>query len=291
MKAVLLASSGPGSADRRLLRRERLVALGGLVARGPGDRARGCGARPPAPPAAKPHDRDLVFGVGLVGLNLAFVTLVSGVAIPIGWAAAAAALALPARAVTRSPRLVYVVVSAQLLLAVAYVLIYDAPFEAVAQGDTASVWPILAISASAFIVARQRLPRSSSGRPRRTRPRWRPSPTGPPSCSAASRWLAPGRPRRQRSLSSAAAWATGSQPQARSASCYWPRCTASRSRRRPTRSWTAPTRSGRPCSPSVRSPPPRPSRPVAPSASSTTTARSSRRSRAPRSSTSPRSGS
>ena len=105
----------------------------------------------------QPRNRTIaiwLFGVGLVGLNLAFVTLVSGVAIPIGWAAAAAALAVPTRAVTRSPRLVYVVVSAQMLLAVAYVLIYDAPFKAVAHGDTASVWPILTIAASAFIVAR-----------------------------------------------------------------------------------------------------------------------------------------
>ena len=105
----------------------------------------------------QPRNRTIaiwLFGVGLVGLNLAFVTLVSGVAIPIGWAAAAAVLAVPTRAVTRSPRLVYVVVSAQILLAVAYVLIYDAPFKAVAHGDTASVWPILTIAASAFIVAR-----------------------------------------------------------------------------------------------------------------------------------------
>jgi uncharacterized membrane protein len=93
-------------------------------------------------------------GVGIVGLNLAFVVLVSGVAIPIGWAAAAAALALPARSLTRSPRLVYAVVGAQILLAVIHVLTYDVPLDAVAKGDTASVWPILAIAASAFLVAR-----------------------------------------------------------------------------------------------------------------------------------------
>jgi uncharacterized membrane protein len=95
-----------------------------------------------------------LFGVGIVGLNLAFVVLVSGVAIPIGWAAAAAALALPARSLTRSPRLVYAVVGAQILLAVIHVLTYDAPLDAVAKSGTASVWPILAIAASAFLVAR-----------------------------------------------------------------------------------------------------------------------------------------
>jgi uncharacterized membrane protein len=105
----------------------------------------------------QPRNRTIancLFGVGLVALNLAFVALVSGVAIPIGWAAAAAALALPARSVTRSPRLVYVVVGAQILLAVTHVLAYDAPLEAVARGETASVWPILAIAGSAFLVAR-----------------------------------------------------------------------------------------------------------------------------------------
>jgi uncharacterized membrane protein len=95
-----------------------------------------------------------LFGVGIVGLNLAFVVLVSGLAIPIGWAAAAAALALPARSLTRSPRLVYAVVGAQILLAAIHVLMYDAPLDAVAKSDTASVWPILAIAASAFLVAR-----------------------------------------------------------------------------------------------------------------------------------------
>jgi uncharacterized membrane protein len=95
-----------------------------------------------------------LFGVGIVALNLAFVVLVSGVAIPIGWAAAAAALALPARSLTRSPRLVYAVVGAQILLAAIHVLMYDAPLDAVAKSDTASVWPILAIAASAFLVAR-----------------------------------------------------------------------------------------------------------------------------------------
>jgi hypothetical protein len=105
----------------------------------------------------QPRNRTIatwLFGVGIVGLNLAFVVLVSGVAIPIGWAAAAAALALPARSLTRSPRLVYAVVGAQILLAVIHVLSYDAPLDAVAKGDTASVWPILAIAASAFLVAR-----------------------------------------------------------------------------------------------------------------------------------------
>jgi uncharacterized membrane protein len=95
-----------------------------------------------------------LFGIGLVALNLAFVTLVSGVAIPIGWAAAAAALAVPARAVTRSRTLVYAVVGAQLLLAVGHVLVYDAPLDALSHGQLSDFWPILAIAASAFIVAR-----------------------------------------------------------------------------------------------------------------------------------------
>jgi hypothetical protein len=105
----------------------------------------------------QPRNRTIatwLFGMGIVGLNLAFVVLVSGVAIPIGWAAAAAALALPARSLTRSPRLVFTVVGAQILLAVIHVLTYDAPLDAVAKSDTASVWPILAIAASAFLVAR-----------------------------------------------------------------------------------------------------------------------------------------
>jgi hypothetical protein len=95
-----------------------------------------------------------LFGIGLVALNLAFVTLVSGVAIPIGWAAAAAALAVPARAVTRSRPLVYAVVGGQLLLAVGHVLVYDAPLDTLSQGHLSDLWPILAIAASAFLVAR-----------------------------------------------------------------------------------------------------------------------------------------
>ncbi|HZJ71586.1 MAG TPA: DUF2339 domain-containing protein, partial [Planctomycetota bacterium] len=95
-----------------------------------------------------------LFGIGLVALNLAFVTLVSGVAIPIGWAAAAAALAVPARAVTRSRPLVYAVVGGQLLLAVGHVLVYDAPVDTPSQGHLSDLWPILAIAASAFLVAR-----------------------------------------------------------------------------------------------------------------------------------------
>ena len=95
-----------------------------------------------------------LFGVGLVALNLAFVSLVSGVAIPLGWAAAAAALAVPARSLTRKPQVVYAAVGAQLLLAVVHVLLYDAPLDAVSHGQTSDLWPILAIAVSAFLVAR-----------------------------------------------------------------------------------------------------------------------------------------
>jgi uncharacterized membrane protein len=95
-----------------------------------------------------------LFGVGLVALNLAFVLLVSGVAIPIGWAAAAAALAVPFRSLTRSPLFVYAVVAAQIVLAGGHVLVFDAPLDAVSHGSPADLWPILAIAASAFFVAR-----------------------------------------------------------------------------------------------------------------------------------------
>ena len=95
-----------------------------------------------------------LLGIGLVSANVAFVVLVDGVAIPLGWAAAAAALAVPARALTRRAVAVYAVVGAQLGLAVLHVLVFDAPLETVSQGESASVWPILAIAASAFVVAR-----------------------------------------------------------------------------------------------------------------------------------------
>jgi uncharacterized membrane protein len=95
-----------------------------------------------------------LFGAGLVGANLAFVVLVSGLAIPIGWAAAAAALALPARTLSRRPGLVYAVVGAQILLAVGHVLAYDAPLHHVVHHGSTSVWPILAIAASVFLIAR-----------------------------------------------------------------------------------------------------------------------------------------
>ena len=95
-----------------------------------------------------------LLGVGLVSLNLAFVTLVSGVAIPIGWAAAAAALAVPTRSLTRSPRLVHAVVGAQLLLAIGHVLVYDATLAAVGHGGSGTIGPIAAIAVSAFVVAR-----------------------------------------------------------------------------------------------------------------------------------------
>ena len=106
---------------------------------------------------AQPHNRTIatwLFGVGLVAANIAFVLLVSGVAIPIGWAAAAAALALPARALTGKPKLVYAVVGAQIALAVVHVLAYEAPLEDVAANRTTSIWAILAIAASMFLVAR-----------------------------------------------------------------------------------------------------------------------------------------
>ena len=95
-----------------------------------------------------------LLGIGLLAANVAFVLLVSGAAIPIGWAAAAAGLALPARKLTGKPLLVYSVVSAQILLAVAHVLSYDAPLDAVAHGGSTTLWPILAIAAAAFLVAR-----------------------------------------------------------------------------------------------------------------------------------------
>jgi hypothetical protein len=105
----------------------------------------------------QPRNRTIaiwLFGLGLVATNIAFVVLVSGVAIPIGWAAAAAALAVPTRALTGRPKLVYAVVGAQAVLAVAHVLAFDAPLDAVAKNAPASIWPILAVAASAFIVAR-----------------------------------------------------------------------------------------------------------------------------------------
>ena len=100
------------------------------------------------------HVAITLFAIGLLGANLAFVVLVNGVAIPLGWAAAAAGLAMPTRALTRRAAAVYVVVGAQLGLAVLHVLSFDASFEAVSEGDPASVWPILGIAASAFAIAR-----------------------------------------------------------------------------------------------------------------------------------------
>ena len=95
-----------------------------------------------------------LLAVGLVAANISFVLLVDGVAIPLGWAAAATALAIPARALTRRAAAVYLVVGAQLGLAVLHVLVFDATSDAVSRGDSASVWPVLGIAASAFIVAR-----------------------------------------------------------------------------------------------------------------------------------------
>jgi hypothetical protein len=96
----------------------------------------------------------LLLAIGLLAANIAFVVLVNGVAIPLGWAAASTALALPTRALTRRAAAVYVVVGAQLGLAALHVLAFEAPFDAVSEGDPASVWPILGIAASAFAVAR-----------------------------------------------------------------------------------------------------------------------------------------
>jgi uncharacterized membrane protein len=95
-----------------------------------------------------------LFGIGLVLANIAFVVLVSGLAIPIGWAAAAAALALPARALSRRAQVVYAVVGAQLTLAALHVLVYDAPLDHVAHNTDTSIWPVLAIGLSALAVAR-----------------------------------------------------------------------------------------------------------------------------------------
>jgi uncharacterized membrane protein len=95
-----------------------------------------------------------LLGIGLVLGNIAFVVLVSGVAIPIGWAAAAVALALPTRALSGRARIVYAVVGAQLGLAAIHVLAYDATPDSVAGNGNASIWPVLAIGGSAFAVAR-----------------------------------------------------------------------------------------------------------------------------------------
>jgi uncharacterized membrane protein len=105
----------------------------------------------------QPRNRTIaawLFGVGLVSANIAFVVLVSGTAIPIGWAAAAAALAVPTRALTGKPRLVYAVVGAQIALAVIHVLVYDAPLDGLAANGWSSIWPVLTIAASAFLIAR-----------------------------------------------------------------------------------------------------------------------------------------
>jgi Predicted membrane protein (DUF2339) len=95
-----------------------------------------------------------LLAIGLVAANVAFVVLVDGAAIPLGWGAAAAALALPTRALTRRAAAVYVVVGAQLGLAILHVLAFDAPQEALTEGDPSAVWPTLGIAASAFVVAR-----------------------------------------------------------------------------------------------------------------------------------------
>jgi uncharacterized membrane protein len=95
-----------------------------------------------------------LFAVGLVAANISFVLLVDGVAIPLGWAAAATALAIPARALTRRAAAVYLVVGAQLGLALLHVFAFEAPLDAVRHGEPASAWPVLGIAASAFIVAR-----------------------------------------------------------------------------------------------------------------------------------------
>ena len=104
----------------------------------------------------QPRNRSValrLFGVGLVAANVAFVVLVDGVAIPIGWAAAAAALALPVRELTRRAAVVYAVVGGQLVLAGLHILTIDAPLDAL-EPDRTAVWPILALAASAFVVAR-----------------------------------------------------------------------------------------------------------------------------------------
>src|SRR4029450_7178576 len=100
-----------------------------------------------------------LFGIGLVALNLAFVTLVSGVAIPIGWAAAAgggggARAGGHHRAVARARPPVYRVVGPALLLAVGHVLVYDAPLDTLSQGHLSDLWPILAIAARPFLARR-----------------------------------------------------------------------------------------------------------------------------------------
>jgi uncharacterized membrane protein len=103
------------------------------------------------------HNRTIaawLFGVGLIAANVSFVVLVSGVAIPIGWAAAGAALAVPTRRLTGRAQLVYAVVTAQIVLAAVHVLVYDAPLDALARNDSSAIWPILSVAASAFLVAR-----------------------------------------------------------------------------------------------------------------------------------------
>jgi uncharacterized membrane protein len=108
----------------------------------------------------------VLLGIALMAADVAFGVLVDGAALPIGWALAALALAALARLLRAARQELELALGGQLVLAVAHVLVYDAPARLVESGDESAVAvaTVAAIAVSAFGCARLLTPESADRR-------------------------------------------------------------------------------------------------------------------------------
>jgi uncharacterized membrane protein len=104
----------------------------------------------------------VLLAVALTAADVAFGVLVDGAALPIGWALAALALAALARRLRAARQELELALGGQLVLAVAHVLLYDAPPESLEGGDGSAltVTTVAAIAVCAFGCARLATPES-----------------------------------------------------------------------------------------------------------------------------------
>jgi hypothetical protein len=98
----------------------------------------------------------VLLGISLTAADVAFGVLVDGAALPFGWALAALALAALARRLHAAREELQLALGAQLALAIAHVLAYDAPLDLLESddADVVAVSTVVAIAVSALGCAR-----------------------------------------------------------------------------------------------------------------------------------------
>jgi uncharacterized membrane protein len=107
--------------------------------------------------AARLAGRDvalLLLATSLTAGDIAFALLVDGPALAVGWALSALGLAVLTRVLRADGQLAHGTLAAQLTLAIAHTLMFDAPADALASGGTVSFAPLVAILVGAAGCAR-----------------------------------------------------------------------------------------------------------------------------------------